>query len=89
MGRYATLVRGPVKCEADLIDRIRKYDVWPASIGKPAFPPPKRSRPRDDKKGPRARKDDRGRGRGRERERGRDRKRGRGPGRGRGRPKKS
>jgi predicted metal-dependent phosphoesterase TrpH len=91
LGRYATLVRGPVTCEADLIDRIRKYDVWPASIGKPAFPPPKRSRPRprDDKKKPRPQKDDRGRGRGRERERGRGRKSGRAPGRGRGRPKKS
>lgn len=72
MGRYATLVRGPVDCEADLIDSIRKYDVWPVAIGKPAFPPPKRSRsrPRDDTKRPRPKKDGRARSRGR----GRDRK---------------
>ena len=97
LGRYATLVRGPVTSEADLIDRIREFDVWPVSIGKPAFPPPKRSRPRprDDKRKPRATRDERGRGRSRgrsrdrDRDRGRDRKRGRGPGRGRGRPKKS
>lgn len=93
MGRYATLIRGPVVNEADLIDRIRNYDIWPAAIGKPAFPPAKRSRPRprDDKKRPRPQKDTRGRGRGRERERerGRGRKSGRGPGRGRGRPKRS
>jgi predicted metal-dependent phosphoesterase TrpH len=89
LGRYATLVRGPVDCEADLIDRIRKYDIWPVAIGKPAFPPPKRSRPRprDDKKKPRPPKDTRSRGR--ERGRGRGRKNGRGPGRGRGRPKRS
>lgn len=71
MGRYATLVRGPVENEADLIDRIREYDTWPAAIGKPAFPPPKKSRPRprDDKKKPRSKKDERGRGRGRGRSR--------------------
>jgi len=94
MGRYATLIRGPVDNEADLIDRIRNYDVWPVSIGKPAFPPPKRSRPRDDSRKPRPKRDDRGRGRSRSRDR--DRK----PGpstrrgrqttpRGRGKPKKT
>jgi len=89
MGRYATLVRGPVAGEADLIDSIRSCDVWPVAIGKPAFPPPKRSRPRphDDTKKPRPKRDDRGRGRGRERERGR--KPGRGRGRGRGKPRQS
>ena len=76
LGRYATLVRGPVESEADLIARIREYDVWPAAIGKPAFPPPKKSRPRDD-----SRAHDRSRDRSRDRDRGR--------GRGRGRPKKS
>lgn len=76
LGRYATLVRGPVETEADLIDRIREYDVWPAAIGKPAFPPPKKSRPRDDSRKPRGRKDSRGRDRdrGRERDRGRPKK---------------
>ncbi len=70
LGRYATLIRGPVENEADLIDRIREYDAWPAAVGKPAFPPQQKSRPRKpppkDSKS-RRKKDDRGRGRGRAR----------------------
>lgn len=98
MGRYATLVRGPVENEADLIDRIREYDAWPAAIGDPAFPPPPKTRPRrpparDSKS--RGKKDDRGRGRGRGRERSRAQRgspsrgeRERKNGRGRGKPGK-
>jgi predicted metal-dependent phosphoesterase TrpH len=103
LGRYATLVRGPVQSEADLIDRIREYDAWPVSIGQPAFPPPPKRKPSSRETKPRGKQDtrdrsrdrdrgrDRGRGRERERERGRGRERGRererGPGRGR--PKKT
>jgi len=67
LGRYATLVRGPVESEADLIDRIREYDVWPAAIGKPAFPPPKKSRDRKPRDIKNSRGSDRDRGRGRSR----------------------
>lgn len=38
MGRFATLVKGPLSSEADLIDRIKSFDVWPVAIGEPAFP---------------------------------------------------
>lgn len=37
VGRFATLVRGPVQDEVDFIDRVRSFDVWPVALGKPAF----------------------------------------------------
>lgn len=37
VGRFATLVRGPVKDEIDFIDRVRAFDVWPVALGEPAF----------------------------------------------------
>ncbi len=50
MGIAATLVRGPVESEKDLIDRILSYDVWPVSIGKKPLignAQPRKERPRN------------------------------------------
>ena len=63
LGRFATLVRGPLSNEAELIERIRSHDVWPVAIGKPAFPASKPApRGRSDRRdGPRrGRSDSRG-----------------------------
>ena len=38
IGHIATLVRGPVRNEAELIRALRAHDVWPVAIGNPAFP---------------------------------------------------
>jgi hypothetical protein len=54
IGKIATLVRGNIKSEADLIEKINSFDVWPVSIGKPqisiAAKRPRNNKPYHDQK---------------------------------------
>lgn len=49
MGRVATLVRGEVQNEAQLIARIRAFDAWPVTLGRMAPEVPPRPRSAEDR----------------------------------------
>jgi hypothetical protein len=81
MGAVASLVRGPVKSEADLIEAIKAWDIWPVIIGRPPRPAASRDNRRPQRRG--SERPDRGRGRHRDdrnkRGDGRNRRRGKPP----------